>query len=167
MPRQNRANSAEELTAPRMNSGQDVVMTPQVICDDIVDHFKPNGLLLEPCRGSGNFQRAMERYGKTLWCEISEGQDFYAFNEKVDWIITNPPWSDIRGFLRHSMQVPAIIVFLVSVHHTFTRARLRDLREFGFGIKEIRYYDVPLPFTQSGFQTGAIYWKRGWLGPCD
>jgi len=33
----------------------DVVMTPPHIAKMLVDHFKPVGKILEPCKGTGNF----------------------------------------------------------------------------------------------------------------
>ena len=37
------------------------------------------------------------------WCEIGEGGDFLRYNQKVDWIISNPPWSKILVFIKHAL----------------------------------------------------------------
>ena len=135
----------------------DVVMTPEPLCKEIVEHFKPTEKILEPCKGTGNFLK----YMKADWCEINEGKDFFDYDKKVDWIITNPPWSQIRPFLKHSMKVADNIVFLVTVNHLWTKARIRDLKESGFWVKEILLLDIPKEFPQSGFQLGAILITRG------
>ena len=71
-------------------------------------------------------------------CEISEGKDFFDYNKKVDWIITNPPWSKIKEFLKHSVKISDDIVYLISINHFTTKARLRIIyEESGFGITEI------------------------------
>lgn len=139
----------------------DVVQTPPDLARRIVDHFKPSGHILEPCRGKGNFLQWMP---EASWCEISEGKDFMDWTEPVDWIVTNPPWSQIRGFLKHAMTVADDIVFLMTVNHVWTKARVRDIREAGFGIKEICLCEMPVEFPQSGFQLGAIHVSRGWKG---
>lgn len=139
----------------------DVVQTPLELAGRIVKHFKPTGRMLEPCKGQGNFLQHMPGAD---WCEISKGRDFFDWIHPVDWIITNPPWSLIRTFLQHSMNVSDNIVFLMTVNHVWTKARIRDIKQQGFGIKEICLVEMPKDFPQSGFQLGAIHLQKGWNG---
>jgi hypothetical protein len=139
----------------------DVVQTPIEMARRIVDHFQPTGKVLEPCRGKGHFLRHLPGAD---WCEIKEGKDFYDWTKPVDWIVTNPPWSQIRPFLGHAMSVADNIVFLMTVNHVWTKARLRDVRERQYGIREIALVEMPPEFPQSGFQLGAIHYQRGWDG---
>ena len=143
----------------------DCVATPEVLVYRLVQHFNPKGRILEPCKGSGNFFKWLPV--GSLWCEITEGWDFFAFEEKVDWIITNPPWSKMRGFLRHSMKVSDNVVFLMTINHLWTRARLRDMDELGFGIREIVLLDTPSEFPPLGFQLGAVWLKKGYKGSIE
>ena len=158
--------------ANRNYKSNDCVQTPVDLALDIMNHFKPSGTILEPCKGDGSFIQAYETYNlitqlqnnkgiKWAWCEIKEDRDFFNWNKKVDWIITNPPWSQIRKFLQHSMKVSDNIVFLMTINHLWTKARLRDIHEAGFGIKDIMLLDTPKEFPQMGFQLGAIYLKKG------
>ncbi len=140
----------------------DVVQTPSELARQLVAYFAPSGRILEPCRGEGNFYRALP--AGTFWCEIKEGRDFFAWNEAVDWIITNPPWSQIRAFLNHAMKIADHVVFLVTINHLWTKARLRDVQAAGFGIRQILLVDTPKNFPQSGFQLGAVHLARGWSG---
>lgn len=139
----------------------DVVQTPLEMAGRLVRHFRPTGRILEPCCGQGHFLAHMPGASS---CEIQRGEDFFDWNEKVDWIITNPPWSQIRPFLSHAMDVADEVVFLMTVNHVWTKARLRDIREKGFGLKEIVLVEMPANFPQSGFQLGAIHVSRGWTG---
>jgi hypothetical protein len=106
-------------------------MTPPELAKAIVDHFRPAGIILEPCSGTGSFLKALPP--ATLHCEIAEGTDFLQFRTPVEWIITNPPWSDIKRFLQHSMSLANNVVFLITVNHIWTKARVRMIRENGFG----------------------------------
>ena len=141
----------------RNYKSNDVVMTPLYLCEQIVDYFKPTGTILEPCMGSGNFTQC---FSMAEWCEIDMGRDFFDWHSHVDWIITNPPWSKIRDFLKHSYEVADNIVFLMTVNHMYTKARIRDMREAGFEIADILLLDMPNEFPQSGFQLGAVYLRR-------
>lgn len=142
----------------------DVVQTPLQLCKQIVDHFKPSGIILEPCCGQGNFQKVLPV--GTLWCEISKGRDFFDFPRRVDWIITNPPWSKIREFLQHSMVLSSNVVFLFTINHLWTKARIRDITEAGFGIKEIVLCETPKSFPQSGFQLGCVHLRKRYDSFC-
>jgi hypothetical protein len=141
----------------------DVVQTPLPLARQLVEHFRPEGKVLEPCRGEGNIFRYLP--ADAAWCEISEGIDFLDYKERCDWIITNPPWSKIREFLAHGMEIADHVVFLMTVNHAWTKARVRDVREAGFGFRELVMVDMPSSFPQSGFQLGAVYWSRNWTGP--
>jgi hypothetical protein len=140
----------------------DDVPTPLHLAERIVQHFKPTGKILEPCCGQGNFLRFLPGASS---CEIKHGEDFFDWQEQVDWIITNPPWSQIRAFLKQSIKMADNIVFLMTVNHVWTKARIRDIYGSGFAIKEICLVEMPESFPQSGFQLGAIHIAKGWTGP--
>ena len=136
-------------------------MTPPELAERLVKHFAPKGRGLEPCRGSGNILQYLNNAG---WCEITDGRDFFDYTDKVDYIFTNPPWSQIRAFLRHAMEIANDIYFLMTVNHIWTKARLRDVEEGGFGLVEICIFDTPPNFPQSGFQVGMVHLQKGYLG---
>lgn len=137
----------------------DVVMTPLDIAERLVNHFQPKGKGLEPCCGSGNILRFLDNAD---WCEITKGKDFFDYSEKVDYIFTNPPWSKIRPFLQHAMGIANDIYFLFTINHLWTKARLRDIQEQGFGIVEICIFDTPKDFPQSGFQVGMVHIRKNY-----
>lgn len=142
----------------------DDIETPVWLARALVDHFRPSGRVLEPCRASGRIYGCLPADAE--WCEIKQGRDFLGFDKGgFDWIITNPPWSEIRRFLRKSMQVADNVVFLMTVNHAWTKARLRDVDEAGFGLKEILLVPTPKEFPQSGFQLGAVHYAKGYHGP--
>lgn len=143
--------------APR--GGNDRVYTPDALAASIVSHFKPSGKMLEPCRGTGAFAKAMPGCS---WCELDEGSDFLKWTQPVDWVVTNPPWSQFRKFLQHSMAVSENVVFLSLLNAFFMRARVRDMQQAGFGIVEILLLPTPpLPWPQTGFQLAATHIRKG------
>jgi hypothetical protein len=150
--------------------GNDDVQTPNELAGMICSHFGPRGVIMEPCEGDGNFSCWLEPMSdRFVRMEIKKGFDFYDYaGGRVDWIVTNPPWSKVRKFLIHSMAATDNIVFLITVNHVFTKARIRDADVYGFGLKEILMVDTPSKadgWPQSSFQLGAVHWKRGYAGP--
>lgn len=150
------------LQPNRNYASDDVVMTPRPLARALVRAVQPTGVILEPCAGDGAFLEALPP--DALWCEITRGRDFFAFGQRVDWIITNPPWRQIRAFLRHAFELADNVAFLMTVNHAWTRARVGDARAAGFAIAELILVNTPRSFPPSGFQLGLIVYRRGWSG---
>lgn len=141
----------------------DDIQTPPGLGRQLVAHFAPSGRILEPCAGEGHILDCLPP--GSAWCEIKRGRDFFAHDAHYDWIITNPPWSRIRAFLVHSFAHADNVVFLMTVNHVWTKARLREMRSAGFGLREILLVPTPPGFPPTGFQLGAIHYQRGYQGP--
>lgn len=154
----------------------DDIQTPLALARRLVAHFQPSGRILEPCRGKGNFLKALREHqrlsakmcglikSEVFWSEIKRGRDFFEWDQPVEWIITNPPWSQIRDFMCHAMEMADHVVFLFTINHLWTKARLRDIKEAGFGLREVLLVYMPDTFPPSGFQLGAVHLQRGWRG---
>lgn len=151
------------LQPNRNYRSNDVIQTPIGLARQLVAHFQPAGKVLEPCCGAGNILKFLPAGAE--WCEITLGRDFFDWTQPVDWILTNPPWSQIRPFLAQAMRVADNIVFLLTINHLWTKARLRDIQSASFGIREIALVEMPPSFPQSGFQLGAVYLAKSWAGP--
>lgn len=129
----------------------------------MIGHFKPCGKILEPCKGAGVFTDLLP---DSDWCEINENKNFFEYNEKVDWIISNPPYSIMRKFILHSFKIADNIVYLIPVWKAFNAYGLvENTKKYG-GIKEIYWYGTgsKLKFPM-GNDIGAVYWKRDYTGP--
>lgn len=150
----------KRVLIPTNTIREDCIQTPVSLARKIVEHFNPEGKILEPCKGNGNFMKVLPK--ETEWCEILEGRDFFNYRSRVNWIITNPPYSKLRKFMQKAMNVADDIVFLTTINHLWLRARLRDIAKQGFGIKEIVMFDTPKNFPQTGFQLGMFHLQRGY-----
>ena len=145
---------------------QDLVMTPPELAAVVIGHFagRMSGTVLDPARGQGAFHDRFPACLDRHWCEITEGRDFLDWQQPVDWVMTNPPWSRLRDFSRHAMRIAPNIVWLAPLTNLTTKARLRDLDEAGFGIAELVLIDTPKGWPQSGFQLVAAWLRKGHSG---
>ena len=150
-----------QLNPNKNTPDKDIVYTPRELALNIIDHYHPTGKVLDPCKGDGAFS---DQIADCLWCEIELGSDFMDWTDPVDWIISNPPWSKMREFLAHGMEIANNIVYLTSINHYTTKRRIRDMYAAGFGIKEFYLVDTPKCFPQSGFQLAAVHTQRGHKG---
>lgn len=163
---------ARKLNPSKNNPEADKVYTPYSLARQIVNHFKPYGTMLEPCKGSGSFYEPMvDISGKEYvdWCELDLGVDFLekdfchetSYGERYDWSISNWPYSKFRAFLKKNMEVARNIVTLCPINHVLgLKARLRDIDEAGFFIREILRVDKPKEWPSSGFEYAAIYLNK-------
>jgi hypothetical protein len=140
-------------------------MTPPALARLIVETVQPSGVLLEPCAGAGAFVRAMQPYGTVLTCEAATGDDFSWWSQSVDWVITNPPWSNFRRFLLRSLDIADHVVFLATINHWWTKRRVADVADRDFGYHQLLLLDWPAEFPASGFQLGAMHLARHYHGP--
>lgn len=151
------------LPKSRSMAGEQAIFTPDELAKIIVAHFMPSGKICEPCKGGGAFLRALPP--ECEWYEIEEGKDYLASSQKFDWVVTNPPWKDVAPFLEKSMQCADNIVFLTWLTGVLTKARLRTMKQYGFGIVEFLLVPTPPPpWPQSGFQLAATWIRRNWHG---
>jgi hypothetical protein len=155
---------------PKKNKAEDdIVMTPEWLAKTMIDTLPIHGKVLDPCRGLGAFYNQLP--GDKDWCEYSEGKDFFEYKDKVDWIVTNPPWSIYRKWCQHSYKIADNIAYLITINHDLAlSARIKDMEEAGFGIREVYTIKSPKenpgtkPWPQMGFQLGWVWKQRGYTG---
>jgi hypothetical protein len=142
----------------------DVHYTNDAIAGQIVAHFNPAGKCLEPFRGSGAFYKHMPKGSD--WCEINDGRDFFDRKERFDWIVTNPPFSNLTQVFKHSFELSDNCVFLIPISKYWSsRPRLDLAKQYG-GIREILHvgtgrqigFDIGFPFA-------AMHFAKEYRGP--
>lgn len=153
-------------TAPNRSSkatAADSVMTPPHIAKIIIDRYEPSGHILEPCRGTGNIYRLLPE--PKDWCEIAQGRDFFDYVGKVDWIITNPPFSIYDLFLEKCFEVADNVVLLVPIAKAFKSLKIERLVDSFGGLAEIWILGSGTACGFAfGFPTGCLYYKRNYYG---
>lgn len=141
---------------------EDIYMTPAAVAREVVDRFKPKGRILDPCRGRGAFFDLMPG---AEWCEIREGRDFFDWTKKVDWIVSNPPYSIFTQFMEHSFKVADDIVYLIPTNKVFnSELRMRQIHKWG-GVRTCYVFGggskMGFPI---GFCIGALHFQKGYRG---
>ena len=140
----------------------DVVFTPDNLAKMICGMFPITGKVLEPCKGEGAFLRYLP--DGTDWCEITEGKNYYDYRGKVDWIVTNPPYSDFDRFLDHSFELADNIVLLVPIAKIFkSMGTIRKIFNYG-GIVSCHFLPASQAGFPFGFPCGVYYFKSGYTG---
>lgn len=142
----------------------DVHFTDTSLARSIVAHFKPSGRCLEPFKGGGAFLDHLPPDSE--FCEIAEGRDFFTYQSEVDWIVTNPPFSNLTAVFEHAFHLSENCVFLIPISKYFSSMpRLALTRAYG-GCAEILHVGTGRDIGfDIGFPFGAMHFKRGYKGP--
>lgn len=144
----------------------DIVYTYDYVSKNIIDFLKPKGKCLDPCKGDGAFLKFMPV--NSDYCELRENKDFLHYENKVNWIIGNPPYSIFEDFLRHSFLISNNVSFLVPTNKVFQRQLIMDMINNYGGIKSIIIYGIGnligFPF---GFSVGNFHFKKGYKGKTE
>ena len=137
--------------------------TADHVAEAVVRHFSPRGKCLEPFKGEGAFFRHMP--AGTDWCEIRDGRDFFKYSVPCDWIVTNPPFSNLTKVFEHAFNLAGNCVFVIPISKYWSSApRIESVARYG-GLVEIAHlgrgrdigFDIGFPFA-------AMYFKRGYHG---
>lgn len=138
----------------------DVHFTDPSVAKRVLSHFSPVGRCLEPFAGGGAFLQHMP--ADTPWCELSEGRDFFDWTELVDWIVTNPPFSNLTQVFEHAFSVAENCVFVMPISKYWSSApRIEAVAAYG-GLVEICHmgrgrdigFDIGFPFAAMHFRRG-------------
>lgn len=146
----------------------DMVMTPRHIAKQMIDFYKSEitfaSVILDPCRGTGAFYDQYPDYCRKDWCEITEGRDFFDWPYKVDWIITNPPYSIFPQFLEKCFEVADNVALLIPLAKLVSSLkRINMVMDYG-GIVSMRVIGASKCGFPFGFPAAAVHMKRGYDG---
>lgn len=103
---------AESLNA------QDFYPTPPWCYENLQIDWSQFKSAHEPCRGDGRIQEFLIEKGiPTTYSEIMEHKDFFDWNDNVDLILTNPPFSLLPRFAEHSIKHANTVMFLLRINY--------------------------------------------------
>lgn len=146
------------------NKPNDKIYTPLPIAKTIIDLFDLKGKVLDGFRGGGAFYDQLPETVEKDWCEIDDGRDFFDYSEKVDWIISNPPYSILEEVLDHSFEIADNVVYLLPLSKVVSSmGRIRKILAYG-NIKEIHIISASKCGFPFGFPACAIWIKKGYCG---
>jgi type I restriction-modification system DNA methylase subunit len=89
------AHNIKHRTVPN-----DEFFTPELLAKKLIEmvNFNKEDIILSSAYGTGNFYKHFPKNKKFT-------KDFFNWNERVDWIIDNPPYSKLDNWLDHSADV--------------------------------------------------------------
>ena len=138
---------------------KDVFITPEKLAKkniDMIDESYRNLVWYDPFKNSGSYYNQFPSDNKK-WSEILENKDFFDFNEEVDVIVSNPPYSMIDKVLEKSVSLkPMIISYLLGINN-LTAKRMEYMESQGYYITKLHMCKV---FKWFGMSL-IVVWEKG------
>lgn len=150
----------------KIGNVNDKVYTDETVAKYIINSLpiKENEILLEPCRGKGAFYNNFPSFCIKDFCEIDEGKDFFEYNKKVDWIITNPPYSIFDAFAKHCFELSDNVVLLAPLSKIVSSlGRIKMFEQYG-NVVEIQLIGASKCGFHFGFPCCSIWFKKNYKG---
>ena len=130
------------MLTKKKTSPNDVVYTPKPVALKMISmcNITPEMTVLDCSRGGGVFYDNLPPCKKD-WCEITDGKDFFEYNERVDLIISNPPYSLWNKWLQKTMELTDRFCYVMG-NFNMTDSRIRDIHNKGFGITQLHLVKI-------------------------
>jgi hypothetical protein len=116
----------------------DVYITPPELAKYAIDmiKFKTNDIWYDPFKNSGNYYNQFPT-DKKKYSEILENRDFFDFNEQIDIICSNPPYSCLNKVIEKSINLnPRVIQYLIGINN-LTAKRIEYFNNNGYSLTKI------------------------------
>lgn len=128
----------------------DTIFTPKPLALRAIEmaNIQPDESVLDPSRGGGVFYDNLPECKKD-YCEITEGKDFYDWMEGVDVVIGNPPYSQWKKWLKHTLSICRKRFVYIFGATSLSGNRLKMILDAGFGITQIHICKVAWWMNQS------------------
>ena len=132
-----------------------LMFTPEDVSRDIISQLNINkqDIVLEPFKGEGSFYNQLPPCNK-FYCEKDENINFFDWQEKVDWIVSNPPFkilvddkptNGLVPIIEHSIKITNKGYGFLVNHNLFNALTVRRLKLWksqGFSITYIKVYEI-------------------------
>ncbi len=127
----------------KRDNANDIFITPLPLAKKAIDMitFKPNDIWFDPFKNSGSYYNQFPNENK-VYSEILEGKDFFEFEDNVDIICSNPPYSLLDKVITKSIDLqPKVINYLIGVGN-LTARRIEMLEKAGYGLTKFHICKV-------------------------
>ena len=133
---------------------KDVFYTPLSVVQTHIASIQanPEDRWFDPFAGQHIYYDNFPTENKT-YTEISENKDFFAFNEPVDVICSNPPYSMIDKVLDHSVKLNPRVISYLLLEGKMTPKRIEFLNNHGYSMtgmymcKVFKWYGMAVAYT--------------------
>jgi hypothetical protein len=147
---------------PKLNKF-DKMETPKEAIDSIISFLPKNLIYWECCYGEGYLANHLIKEG----LDVIGNKDMDCLKEqplKWDFLITNPPFSNNKDFIKRAIELKKPFALLIRLEHLGGKKAFELLKDFNFQIiipkKRVNYIT---PKMKKGIKVGGSQFHSIWL----
>lgn len=121
----------------------DIFITPLALSKTAINmvEFTNTDIWFDPFKNTGSYYNQFPNNNK-LYTEILEDKDFFMFNDKIDIICSNPPYSILDNVFKKSIELqPRVINYLIGINN-LTAKRIELFETAGYGLAKVHMCKV-------------------------
>jgi hypothetical protein len=128
----------------KRDTPKDVFITPLDLAYLNIEMIEDNNYIwYDPFMNSGSYFNQFPNNGKEhKWSEILENKDFFDFNENIDVICSNPPYSIIDKVLKKSVELKPIYISYLIGQGNLTSKRIEFMNDNGYFLQKLHMCKV-------------------------
>ena len=141
----------------KRDNPNDVFITPLELAKKHISFITPREgeIWYDPFKNDGSYYNQFPSENKK-WSEILEGKDFFTFDEHVDILCSNPPYSCIDKVIEKSISLqPRVIGLLLGIGN-LTARRMEMLENAGYNMTKLHLCKVYKWYGMSA----CIVWEK-------
>lgn len=126
-------------TIKHRSNSKDVFLTPVAVAKTMIESIpaKDGEIWFDPFLGGGVFFNNFPSNVEKDFTEIAEGRDFFTYSNKVDVIVSNPPYSILDDVFRKTVELKPRLFCYLLLHGAMTPKRMEFIQKHGYGMTAI------------------------------
>jgi len=137
-------SSKTSHTIKQRKISNDIFITPLALAKSHIDMITPidGETWLDPCKNDGSYFNQFPSNINKDYCEILEDKDFFKYEQPVDVIIQNPPYSLLDLWFKKNIELnPRCFSMLIGINNLTTR-RIEWCEKSGYGLTKMKMMKV-------------------------
>ena len=151
-----------DLNKIRHGESNDELYTPSTLSKKLIQNIPVNeeDSCLDPFYGTGSFFNNFNSNSENKYCEINLGKDFFRYTKKHDWVISNPPFSQLTKVFEHTLMISKLGFAYILPSYSLTCNRLKIASESGFHLNKLIHFKNPKEWMLGFQMVFAIFTKH-------
>ena len=139
----------------------DEFYTPNSLAKKLIQEvpISKGSSILDPFYGLGAFFNNYPQNELNSWYELNLGSDFFKKNDTFDWIISNPPFSNLTKTIEHTLKVVKLGFAYIIPTYSLTANRLDLINKMGFYLSKMIIFENPKSWG-IGFQMCFVIFTK-------
>ena len=137
-------SSAISHNIKKREQPKDIFITPLSLAKKQIDMIDTTSedIWFDPFRNNGSYYNQFPKNNKKVWTEILEDKDFFTFNESIDIICSNPPYSMMNKVIEKCIELNPRVISLLIGQGNLTAKRIEILENAGYGMSKLHMCKV-------------------------